>query len=223
MAEDQGGGAGGRRGGGDPGAVPPRRREGRAKPALPPASGADLRGRVHVYTGAGKGKTTCALGLCIRALGNGWRVALVQFDKGFDGENEHYAERRVLRGLEGIDLHPTGCERMNPDGTFRFGCEPRDIEEAARGLRAAEEAIAGGRHRLVVLDEALSAVMVGLFGREEVMRLLDIHAARPAAELVLTGLNAWPELVERADLVTEMRKVKHYYDAGLGARPGVEF
>ena len=75
----------------------------------------------------------------------------------------------------------------------------------------------------MVLDEVLSAVMVGLFGKEEVMALLDLHAGNPVAEVVLTGWNAWPELIERADLVTEMRKVKHYYDAGLGARPGVEY
>lgn len=201
----------------------PRRRGKRLTKALPPERDPAARGRVHVYTGPGKGKTTCAVGLCIRALGQGWRVALVQFDKGYDGENEHYAERKVLRGLEGVDLFPTGCERMNADGTFRFGAEPRDLEEARRGLERARECLAGGRHRLVILDEALSAVMVGLFGKEEVMALLDLHAKDPVAELVLTGWNAWPELVERADLVTEMRKVKHYYDAGVGARPGIEF
>ena len=65
--------------------------------------------------------------------------------------------------------------------------------------------------------------MVGLFGKEEVAALLDLHARNPVAELVLTGWNAWPELVERADLVTEMRKVKHYYDAGQGARRGIEW
>ncbi len=208
---------------GPAGAVRARRRKRRVRPALPPEPDPEGRGRIHVYTGAGKGKTTCALGLCLRALGSGWRVAVVQFDKGFDGRNEHYAERKVLRSLEGIDLLPTGCERMNPDGTFRFGAEPRDLEEARRGLRLAGEAIASGRYRLVVLDEALSAVMVGLFPQEEVMRLLDLHARNPVAEIVLTGLNAWPGLVARADLVTEMRKVKHYYDGGLGARAGVEF
>ena len=199
------------------------RRKVRTKPPLPPEKDSSARGRVQVYTGAGKGKTTCALGLCLRALGNGWKVALVQFDKGFDGENEHYAERRILRGIPGIDLFPTGCERMNPDGTFRFGADPRDLREARRGMKLARKAISGGKYRLVVLDEALSAVLVGLIPKEEVMGLLDLHAKHPAAELVLTGLNAWPELIGRADLVTEMRKVKHYYDAGLGARAGIEF
>ena len=203
--------------------APAKRRKVRTKPALPPEKDAAARGRLQVYTGAGKGKTTCALGLCLRALGNGWRVVLVQFDKGYDGANEHYAERRVLRGIAGVDLVPTGCERMNPDGTFRFGAEPRDLREARRGLRAAKAALSGGKHRLVVLDEALSAVLVGLVTKEEVMALVDLHAKHPGAELVLTGLNAWPELVARADLVTEMRKVKHYYDAGLGARAGIEF
>lgn len=195
----------------------------RVAPALPPEVGPAARGRVQVYTGSGKGKTTCAVGLCVRALGHGWRVALVQFDKGYDGTNEHYAERRTLRRLDGIDLLPTGCERMNSDGTFRFGVEERDLAEARRGLALAAEAIRSGTYRLVVLDEVLSGVMTGLFGKEEVMALLDLHAESPAAELVLTGHLTWPELVDRADLVTEMRKVRHYYDAGLGARPGIEF
>jgi cob(I)alamin adenosyltransferase len=215
VAKHQGAGEGGEGRG--------KRRKVRATQALPPELSPSARGRVQVYTGAGKGKTTASLGLCLRALGHGWRVALVQFDKGFDGENEHYAERRVLRKIDGIDLHPTGCERMNPDGTFRFGAEPRDVDEARRGLALAADAIRSGKYRLVVLDEALSAVMVGLLTKGDVMGLLDLHAEHPGAELVLTGWNAWPELVERADLVTEMRKVKHYYDAGLGARPGVEF
>jgi cob(I)alamin adenosyltransferase len=198
-------------------------RKARVAPALPPEVDPSARGRIHVYTGSGKGKTTCAVGLCVRALGHGWRVALVQFDKGYDGTNEHYAERRTLRRLEGIDLFPTGCERMNPDGTFRFGAEGRDVAEARRGLDLAAEAIRSGKYRLVILDEILSAVMVGLFGQDEVMALLDLHAKDPRAEIVLTGYTTWPALLERADLVTEMRKVKHYYDAGLGARPGIEF
>ena len=205
------------------GVAPRERRKVRSAPVVPPERDPDARGRIHVYTGAGKGKTTCALGLCLRALGNGWRVALIQFDKGYDGENEHYAERKLLRTLPGVDLHPTGLERMNADGTFRFGAEPGDVAEARRGLAIAAEVIAARRQRLVILDEALSAVMVGLFPKEEVMRLLDLHAKAPRAELVLTGWNAWEELVARADLVTEMRKVKHYYDAGVGARAGVEF
>jgi cob(I)alamin adenosyltransferase len=207
----------------DEGAPRQGRRRRKVRPALPPELNPATRGRVQVYTGEGKGKTTCALGLCLRTLGHGRRVALVQFDKGFDGTNEHYAERKVLRRLDGIELHPTGCERMNPNGTFRFGAHERDILEAQRGLGIARDLLERAEHRLVVLDEALTAVMVGLFGKEEVMALLDLHARRPIPELVLTGWNAWPELVARADLVTEMRKVKHYYDAGLGARPGIEF
>lgn len=214
MAEHQGGRKGGKAG---------KARKVRVAPALPPEVGPAVRGRVQVYTGSGKGKTTCAVGLCVRALGHGWRVALVQFDKGYDGTNEHYAERRTLRKLDNIDLFPTGCERMNGDGTFRFGAEERDIAEAQRGLDLAAEAIRSGRYRLVILDEILSAVMVGLFGQDDVTALLDLHAKDPRAEIVLTGYTTWPALIERADLVTEMRKVKHYYDAGLGARPGIEF
>ncbi len=201
---------------------PEKKKGSRTTEAIAPAMD-DQRGRVQVYTGPGKGKTTSSVGLCVRALGHGWKVALVQFDKGFDGENEHYAERHVLRKIDGIDLFPTGCERMNEDGTFRFGADDQDLAEAQRGLTIARDLIAKGEHRLIVLDEALSAVMVKMVTKEEVMELLRLHGENPVAELVLTGWNAWDELIEAADLVTEMRKVKHYYDDGLGARPGIEF
>ncbi|MHC4820331.1 MAG: cob(I)yrinic acid a,c-diamide adenosyltransferase [Planctomycetota bacterium] len=201
---------------------PGKKKGSRTTEAIAPAMD-DERGRVQVYTGAGKGKTTSSVGLCVRALGHGWKVALVQFDKGYDGEDEHYAERHVLRKIDGIDLFPTGCERMNEDGTFRFGAEEQDLAEAQRGLTIARDLIAKGEHRLIVLDEALSAVMVKMVTKEEVMELLRLQGENPVAELVLTGWNAWDELIEAADLVTEMRKVKHYYDDGLGARPGIEF
>ena len=79
---------------------------------------------LHVYYGYGKGKTTSTLGLAVRAIGAGKKVIIIQFDKGYDGENEHYSERHIIRKLKElgyqIEIYPTGCERMNPDGTFRF-------------------------------------------------------------------------------------------------------
>lgn len=179
--------------------------------------------KVQIYTGDGKGKTTCALGLAIRALGNQFRVAFVQFDKGYNGI-EHYAERHVLRQLSGIDLFPTGCERMRPGQKFRFGVLPEDLAEAERGLGLVRELIERPRHQLVVLDEALSAIQYHLLKEAQVVALLDAYeaAGRPF-ELVLTGRRATARLLERADLVTEMKPLKHYFDQGLAARPGIEY
>jgi len=179
--------------------------------------------KVQVYTGNGKGKTTCAVGLMVRALGNGFKVAFVQFDKGFHGE-EHYAERKILRQLEGIELYPTGCERMTPGGRFRFGVNPEDLAEAARGLEIVYDLISRPRHQLVVLDELLSAIPYHLMKEAQVLDILDRYeaAGRPF-ELVLTGRKASSEVMARVDLVTEMTPVKHYFDQGIAARPGIEY
>lgn len=179
--------------------------------------------KLQIYTGDGKGKTTCALGLAIRALGNQFRVAFVQFDKGYNGV-EHYAERHVLRQLSGIELFPTGCERMRPGQKFRFGVLPEDLAEAERGIAIVRGLLEEPRHQLVVLDELLSAVQYHLVKEAQVLALLDAYeaAGRPF-ELVLTGRRATARVLERADLVTEMKPVKHYFDQGLAARPGIEY
>lgn len=180
-------------------------------------------GLVHIYTGTGKGKTTASMGLIIRALGAGYKVALVQFDKGFDGVSEHYNERHILRKLPGISLHLTGCERIRPDGTFRFGNTEDDLKEAKKGLDIARRLIAEGDYFLVVLDEILAAAAYGLLAREDVMELLKLHRRHGKCELALTGHIAWPELIDQADLVSDIRKVKHYYDKGVPARKGIEY
>ena len=190
---------------------------------IPPASGDEVHHQIHVYYGYGKGKTSCCVGLAIRALGAGKRVALVQFDKGYDGQTEHYAERHILRQLDGIALFPTGYERMMPDGSFRFGASPEDCAEAQRGLLIAEGLLRTDDREVVILDEVLAAAAYGLIGQADVMRLLDVYDANRQCELVLSGHQVWDELVARADLVTEMRKVKHYYAKGVPARPGIEF
>lgn len=190
---------------------------------IPPARDDEKQHQVHVYFGYGKGKTTCCVGLAIRVLGAGGRVALVQFDKGYDGEIEHYSERHVLRDLDGVELHPTGCERMMPDGTFRFGAEPQDIAEARRGLGIARERLLDGTLDLLILDEVLAAVAYGLLQRPDVMGLLELYDEDRRCELVLSGHKVWDALVARVDLATEMRKVKHYYAKGVPARKGIEF
>jgi cob(I)alamin adenosyltransferase len=188
---------------------------------------------LHIYTGNAKGKTTCAMGLAIRALGAGIAVTIIQFDKGYDGENEHYNERKILRSLAGVTLLPYGLERMMPDGKFRFQNTPGDLTAAAEGLEKAleviaaapsEKAEAGVPTQLIILDEVVTSVGTGLLAKEAVMDLVSAYKAHPAAELVLTGRGAWPELIAEADLVTEMTLVKHYfYEHKAPARPGIDY
>lgn len=179
--------------------------------------------KFQIYTGEGKGKTTASLGLSIRAVGAGFRVAFIQFDKGHREGNEHYSERKVLRTLPNLDLKPTGLERMMSDGSFRFGVTPADRAEAERGLALAEEAVTSGSYDLVVLDDVIGGISYGLVDRSRVDRIIELWSAAKGCELVMTGRDTPPDLVAKADLVTEMRKVKHYFDSGLPAREGIEY
>lgn len=181
----------------------------------------------HIYYGYGKGKTTAVMGLAMRALGAGKKVAIVQFDKGYDGQNEHYAERIILRKLKEIgfpiDLYPTGAERMNADGTFRFKNIDEDFEEAKRGLDIAKNLILKGDIDLLILDEAIAAVVYHLLTKEDIENLIEMYNNKRRFELVMTGHKLWDGLEAKADLVTELKKVKHYFDEGIPARLGIEF
>ncbi len=169
-------------------------------------------GLLQVYTGGGKGKTTAALGLALRAAGAGLRVFIGQFIK-----SGAFSEIRALRTY----LPQIACRQY---GLGRFIQGPpaaEDIRAAAAGLADLEQALCGGAYDMVIADEANCAVAAGLFGVDRLLRLADIRPA--GVELVITGRDAHPRLLERADLVTEMRAVKHPYDRGVAARPGVEF
>lgn len=176
-----------------------------------------------MYTGDGKGKTTCCVGLAVRALGAGKKVWLIQFDKGYDGTNEHYSERKILRALSGLRLDPTGCERMMPTGRFRFGVQAGDTAEAQRGLALSREAVASGDFDLVILDEVLSAEKYHLIEEQDILKIIELWREKGRAELVLSGRTRLQSVLGAADLVTEMTKVKHYFDEGLPARLGIEF
>ena len=180
-------------------------------------------GCIHIYYGEGKGKTTCAMGMAIRAAGAGLSVAVVQFDKGYNGKNEHYYERKILRQIPGIDLYPFGCERMLPDGSFRWENTPDDAQEAQRALELSHKIIRQQKHSLVILDEILSVWAVDLITEADVLQILAEQQKYPKAELVLTGRKISQPLLEQADLVTEMRKEKHYYDHGEMPRKGIEY
>lgn len=169
------------------------------------------KGFVQIYTGDGKGKTTAALGLALRASGHGMRTYIAQFMKGQD-----YGELTALRDNPLIDVEQFGDVRC----IRREEVTPEHREGARRGLKAAEEAMLSGRYDLVVLDEVNVSIWFGLIETEAVLDFLDIRPER--VELVLTGRKAPEELVRRADLVTEMKEIKHYYRNGVEAREGIE-
>jgi cob(I)alamin adenosyltransferase len=183
--------------------------------------------QVHVYYGYGKGKTTAAMGLAFRMLGSGGRVAIVQFDKGHERENDHYKELVIVRKLEvlgyPVEIHTTGCERMNEDGTFRFKNADEDFAEAKRALEITKKLITEGKQNLLILDEILAASAYHLIKEKDVLDILDLYYKNRRFELVMTGHKLFPGLEEKAGLITEMRKVKHYFDKGIQAREGIEF
>jgi len=169
------------------------------------------RGLVIVYTGDGKGKTTAALGTALRAVGHGRRVVFIQFIKAWS-VGEHEAAKRLAPHLE----------------IFRMGRgfvvgQPTDehLRAAREALEFVRRCLKEGRHDMVVADEIFSAVGLKLLSAEDVESLLADRP--PEVHLVLTGRGAWPSLIERADLVTDMRLVKHPYEKGVEAQEGVEF
>ncbi|MFH1047686.1 MAG: cob(I)yrinic acid a,c-diamide adenosyltransferase [Patescibacteria group bacterium] len=179
-----------------------------------------MKGLIQIYTGDGKGKTTAALGLAVRAVGAGKKVAIIYFDKG----GEHYSERKVLaeKFAGEIDFYATGQDRINPDtGRFRFGVEDKDIAEAAWGFGLAQRLIAAAEHDLIILDELNTAVSLGMLPAEPVEDLLRHKPLQ--IELVLTGRGAPQSFRDLADLVTEMGLVNHYYYHGVQAREGFDF
>lgn len=171
------------------------------------------RGQVQVYTGHGKGKTTASLGLAMRAVGRGLKVCMVQFIKGGGQYGEHLAAEKLAPLLT---IHQTGRDGWLNKGNL----DPEDLRIAREALELAREALTGGAYDLVILDEINGAAWFGLFGVDDILQLI---AARPdRVELVLTGRSAASEVIEAADLVTEMCEVKHYYQRGIPARAGIE-
>jgi cob(I)alamin adenosyltransferase len=172
-----------------------------------------MTGYIHVYTGNGKGKTTAALGLAFRAAGHGLRTYIAQFLKGQPtGELEAAKKLAPL-----IRIEQFGREGFI---TIKDGPDDEDRARASAGLGKAREALLSGQFRIVVLDEINTAVHFGLLPESDVLDLID---RRPAAvELVLTGRYAPASFIDRADLVTEMTGIKHYFDKGVKAREGIE-
>ncbi len=169
------------------------------------------KGYVHIYTGDGKGKTTASLGLSVRAALAGKKVFFGQFIKGMD-----YSELKLVDYLPNFEIYQFGRD------CFIYK-EPtkEDILKAKEGLNHCKKALKGGKYDLVVLDEINIALYYKLFSVEEVIDILNDRNKK--VEVVLTGRNAPEELIDLADLVTEMKEVKHYYKKGIEARKGIEF
>lgn len=188
---------------------------------------------LQVYTGTGKGKTTAAIGLSMRALGAGMHVYIMQFMKGLA-----YSEQQVLRSFapklvlkttgkpffvaeEGMLTEEERAVWGDEVVIFPPGNPPADyVKMIEEGFEEAAREACSGKYGLVILDELNVALFFGLIDRARVEKLLDSVPAE--TELVLTGRNAPDWLMERADLVTEMKEIKHYYQKGIEARKGIE-
>jgi len=175
--------------------------------------GSFKKGLVQIFTGDGKGKTSAALGVTLRALGHGLRVCIVVFMKG----DYPYSEWNFLSKFPDVTIARFGSKGF----TDREKVKPEEKEQARQALIAAREAMLSGSYDLVVLDEVNIAVAWKLVELDEVVRLLKDKPEN--VELILTGRQADAKLVEMADLVTECLKIKHPYDKGILARPGIDY
>jgi len=183
----------------------------RQKPAA--LSGIGQKNLLIVYTGNGKGKTTAALGLALRFLGHGHRVCFIQFIKGSWKYGELTAAERFA-GL--LDFHV-----MGRGFTWKSDDLAKDAAAAREGWSFAKRIIAEGRHRLVVLDELTYLIKYRMLAEEEVLEVLARRG--PQMHVVITGRGAGENLIQAADLVTELHEVKHPYRQGVRAQQGIEF
>ncbi len=174
------------------------------------------KGLVIVYTGGGKGKTTAALGMALRAVGHNQKICIIQFIKG----SWHYGELNSLKRLEPeVELVTMGKGFVG----IIDDKSPREEHEkiAKEGIKLTKEKIQSKKYDIIILDEVNYAVNLGLI---ELNDVLDLIKTKPSElNLVLTGNHAKPEIIEAADLVTEMREIKHPFKSGIKAKKGIDF
>ena len=168
------------------------------------------RGYIQIYTGNGKGKTTAALGLALRALCAGLKVYIGQFAKG-----QNYSELKAAEYFENLTIEQYGEPTFIVDKPSKI-----DIEGAKQGFAKGYDAVTSGEYDLVILDEINIAILFDLITVDQVIDMLDKKCEK--TEVVLTGRYANEALIEKADLVTEMKEIKHYFNNGVNARCGIE-
>ncbi len=178
-----------------------------------PSSQPSRQGLVQIFTGDGKGKTTAALGVVLRALGHNLKVFIAVFMKG----DYPYGEWEALGRFPNVTIARFGFRNFTDPANVK----PEEKEQARRALAAARESMLSGHYDLVLLDEVNIAAAWKLVETDEVVKL--IQDKPPNIELILTGRQADRKLIELADLVTECIKIKHPYDRGIKARPGIEY
>jgi cob(I)alamin adenosyltransferase len=171
------------------------------------------KGQIHLYTGEGEGKTINAIGLALRAIGHGYKVVIIQFMKGRKDVGEVKIKDKLAPEYE---IHQFGRKEFidfkNP--------KPEDYELASKGMKFAKSVLKK-KPRLLILDEINLAAHFGIVDTKEVLKLLD--EVPKETVVILTGRRAPKELVEKADLVTEMKMIKHPYEKGVQARRGIEY
>lgn len=182
-------------------------------PKIVPSETSDQKGLVEIFTGEGKGKTSAALGVALRACGHGRRVHIVYFMKG----DFPYGEQEVLSKLPNVTFARFGFQ----DFTDPANVKPEEKKEARKALEAARKAMLSLENDIVILDEVNVAVAWNLIDVDGVIKLIKSKPEK--VELILTGRYAHPKLIELADLVTDMVKVKHPYDKGILSRKGVDY
>lgn len=172
------------------------------------------KGLVIVYTGNGKGKTTAALGLALRAIGHGQKVFMIQFMKG----NENYGEiKSAKKYLPEFTIVQKGLDRF----VRKNGAKPEDIALASEGIELAKKVVTCGNYDLVILDEINVAVDYGLVAEEKVIELIKLKPKN--LTLVLTGRYASKTILDMADTISEIKDIKHHYKSGIKAQPGIEY
>ena len=167
-------------------------------------------GKIHVYTGNGKGKTTAALGLALRAIGTGYKVYIIQFLKA-----QPYGELKSLKFLPGLEIKRFGLKTY-----IRGAGHLKDKIEAQKAIEWAKKVVISNTYNVVILDEVFLAVFFKLIKVDDVLELINKKPKN--VELVLTGRKANQQVIKLADYVTEMKEVKHPYQNGEKARKGIE-
>ena len=175
-------------------------------------------GYIQVYTGDGKGKTTASLGLAMRALGRCWKVLIIMFTKGGNDYGELNSFRELSSGIsDNLKIVQAGLDRI----IYKNNQNENDNKAIKQGWDLAKKAIENHEYQLIILDEANIAIDMGILDVDDVVNTLKNKPDE--MEIVLTGRNAHPKVIEIAHLVSEIKPVKHYWDTGIAARKGIEY